>query len=106
MFMRYATWFVAAVLTLPSAGSFAADIRADLDRLADQLEPKVIEWRHDIHEHPELGNREFRTSGMVAAHLKALGIEVRTGVAHTGIIALLKAGKPGPEDALRPDMKR
>src|SRR5258708_11097665 len=104
MFMRYATWFVAAVLTLPSASSFAADIRADLDRLADQLEPKVIEWRHDIHEHPELGNREFRTSGMVAAQLKALGLEVRTGVAHTGIVAVVKGGKPGPVVALRADM--
>ena len=102
--MRYATWFPAVFLPILSAGVSAADIRSDLDRLADQLEPKVIEWRHDIHEHPELGNREFRTSGIVAEHLKALGFEVKTGVAHTGIVAVLKGGKPGPVVALRADM--
>ena len=102
--MHRATCFAAAILTIASNAGFAADIRADLDRLADQLEPKVIEWRHDIHEHPELGNREFRTSGIVAEHLRALGFEVRTGVAHTGIVALLKGGKPGPVVALRADM--
>ena len=102
--MRCAACFFVAVLTLPSDASFAADIRADLDRLADQLEPKVIEWRHDIHEHPELGNREFRTSGIVAEHLKALGFEVQTGVAHTGVVAVLTGGRPGPVVALRSDM--
>ncbi len=55
--MRYASCFVAGLLTVFSAGGFPADIRADLDRLADQLEPKVIEWRHDIHRNPKLGNR-------------------------------------------------
>ncbi|MEO8008932.1 MAG: amidohydrolase, partial [Betaproteobacteria bacterium] len=93
--MHRATCFAAAILTIASNAGFAADIRADLDRLADQLEPKVIEWRHDIHRNPELGNRELRTSGIVAEHLRALGFEVRTGVAHTGIVALLKGGKPG-----------
>ena len=73
--MRYASCFVAALLTVLSAGGFAADIRADLDRLADQLEPKVIEWRHDIHRNPELGNREFRTSGIVAASQIVLGLQ-------------------------------
>ena len=102
--MHRATCFAAAILTIASNAGFAADIRTDLDRLADELEPKVIEWRHDIHEHPELGNREFRTSGIVAEHLRALGFEVRTGVAHTGIVALLKGGKPGPVVALRADM--
>ena len=102
--MHRATCFAAAILTIASNAGFAADIRTDLDRLADQLEPKVIEWRHDIHRNPELGNREFRTSGIVAEHLRALGFEVRTGVAHTGIVALLKGGKPGPVVALRADM--
>ena len=87
-----------------SLDSFAAELRPELDSLADQLEPKVIAWRHDIHEHPELGNREFRTSALVADHLKALGFEVQTGVAHTGVVALLKGGKPGPVVALRADM--
>lgn len=102
--MFRATCFTAGFLAIVSTGVFAADIRADLDRLADQLEPKVIEWRHDIHEHPELGNREVRTSGIVAEHLKALGFEVQTGVAHTGVVAILRGGKPGPVVALRADM--
>jgi amidohydrolase len=67
--------------------------------------PKVIEWRRDIHQHPELSNREFRTAKLVAAHLKALGFdEVRTGVGHTGVIGILKGGKPGGSVALRADM--
>jgi amidohydrolase len=94
----------APLLSLLASGAFAADLRTDLDGLADQLEPKVIEWRHDIHQNPELGNREFRTAEKVATHLKALGLEVQTGVAHTGVVALLKGGKPGPVVALRADM--
>ncbi len=67
--------------------------------------PKVIEWRHDIHQHPELSNREFRTAKLVAKHLKKLKFdEVREGVAHTGVIGVLKGGKPGPVVALRADM--
>ena len=92
-----AVWFCAC----PVLG---AELRVELDRLADQLEPRVIEWRHDIHQNPELGNREFRTAEKVAAHLKSLGLEVKTGVAHTGVVALLKGGKPGPTLALRADM--
>jgi amidohydrolase len=92
-----AAWFCACPV-------FGADLRVDLDRLADRLEPKVIEWRHDIHRNPELGNREFRTAEKVAVHLKTLGLEVKTGVAHTGVVALLKGGKPGPTIALRADM--
>ena len=93
-----------SLLALLASGAFAADLRADLDRLADQLEPRVIEWRHDIHQNPELGNREFRTAEKIAAHLKALGLEVQTGVAHTGVVALLEGGRPGPVVALRADM--
>jgi amidohydrolase len=66
--------------------------------------PKVVTWRRDIHQHPELGNREFRTSKLVADHLKALGLEVQTGVAHTGVVGILRGGKPGPVVALRADM--
>jgi amidohydrolase len=66
--------------------------------------PKVIEWRRYIHEHPELGNREFKTAEYISAHLNALGIEVRTGVGKTGVVGLLKGGKPGPVVALRADM--
>ena len=66
--------------------------------------PKVIEWRRDIHAHPELSNRETRTGAMVAEHLKKLGMEVRMGVAHTGVVGVLKGGRPGPVVALRADM--
>lgn len=78
--------------------------RAKVMRSADQLEQKVIAWRRDFHEHPELGNNEIRTADSVAKHLQALGIEVKTGVAKTGVIGLLKGGKPGPVVALRADM--
>jgi amidohydrolase len=91
-------------LAIISQNGLASDLTPELDSLADQLEPKVIAWRHDIHEHPELGNREFRTAALVADHLKALGFEVQTGVAHTGVVALLKGGKSGPVVALRADM--
>jgi amidohydrolase len=71
---------------------------------AARLEAKVIAWRRDLHAHPELGNREFRTSKLVAGHLRALGLEVKEKVAHTGVVGLLKGGKPGPVVALRADM--
>lgn len=68
------------------------------------VEPKVIEWRRDIHQHPELSNREFKTAEKIAAHLKGLGIEVQTGVAHTGVVGILKGGQPGKVVALRADI--
>lgn len=71
---------------------------------ADKIEPKCIEWRKDLHMNPELGNREFRTSKIIATHLKSLGIDVKEGVAKTGVIGILKGGKPGPCIALRADM--
>ena len=71
---------------------------------ADRVEPKVVAWRRDLHQNPELGNREFRTAKIVADHLRSLGIEVREKVAHTGVVGLLKGGKPGPVVALRADM--
>ncbi len=72
--------------------------------LAEKVEAKVIEWRHDLHQNPELSNREFKTAEKVAAHLKSLGIEVQTGVAITGVVGILKGAKPGPVVALRADM--
>ena len=76
-----------------------------IDEAARALEARVIAWRRDLHEHPELGNREFRTAGIVADHLRKLGLdEVRTGVAHTGVVGLLKGALPGPVVALRADM--
>jgi amidohydrolase len=75
-----------------------------IDEAAKKVEPKVIDCRRDIHQHPELGNREFRTSKLVADRLRGLGIEVKTPIAHTGVIGLLRGGKPGRVVALRADM--
>src|SRR5437762_1661766 len=77
---------------------------AEVDRRAAQVEGKVVAWRRDIHAHPELSNRETRTAEIVAQHLRSLGLEVRTGVAHTGVVGVLRGGRPGPVVALRADM--
>ena len=83
----------------------ASSLGSQIDGAAEAVEASVIAWRRDLHEHPELGNREFRTAKIVQAHLEALGLdEVRTGVAHTGVIGLLKGALPGPTIALRADM--
>lgn len=79
-------------------------IRSKISQQADKIESKVIAWRRDFHEHPELGNHEFRTADIIAKHLSALGIEVKTKVAKTGVVGILKGGKPGPVVALRADM--
>ncbi|MEI6275418.1 MAG: amidohydrolase [Prolixibacteraceae bacterium] len=71
---------------------------------ADKIEQQVIAWRHDFHQNPELGNRETRTSAIIAKHLRALGLEVQTGVAVTGVVGILKGDQPGPVVALRADM--
>src|SRR5690606_31790169 len=78
--------------------------RARVDELASGMEDRVIAWRRDFHEHPELGNRETRTATVIAEHLRSLGMEVQTGVAKTGVVGILKGGAPGPVVALRADM--
>ena len=94
-----------SMLLLSSAGASAQnDLSARVDQQADSLEEQVIAWRRDIHEHPELSNREVETAKKVAQHLQNLGIEVQTGVAHTGVVGILKGGLPGPVVALRADM--
>ena len=75
-----------------------------LDSDYKAIEPKVIEWRRDIHQHPELSNREFKTAEKITAHLKSLGLEVQTGVAHTGVVGILKGKKSGKVVALRADI--
>ena len=95
-----AGWLAAAV-AMPLA---AADVKENIAREARAVEDRVIAWRRDIHQHPELSNREFRTSKLVAEHLQSLGIEVTTGVAHTGVVGVLRGGSPGPVVALRADM--
>ena len=100
--MRHSLLVAALLALLPQAAA-AAD--ADVEALAGKVDAKVLAWRRDIHQHPELGNREVRTSKLVAEHLRALGFEdVRTGIATTGVTAVLRGGKPGPRIALRADM--
>ena len=105
--MRIAPLLLVA-LTSPLLSRAHAQARsrldAEIDRRAAQVEGKVVTWRRDIHAHPELSNREFRTAQIVAEHLRALGLEVRTGVAHTGVVGVLRGGRPGPVVALRADM--
>lgn len=79
-------------------------LQAKVDQQVKEIEPKVIEWRRHIHQYPELSNRETKTAAYVAEYLKSLGLKVQTGVAKTGIVALLETGKPGPVIALRADM--
>lgn len=98
-----------AVLALISAAPVLAaqsptSLEAEIRRRTLAVTPQVVAWRRDIHEHPELGNRETRTAALVAAHLRSLGLEVRTGVATTGVVGILRGGKPGPAIALRADM--
>jgi amidohydrolase len=93
-------------LSLYASAAFAQTdaLKALVPKKADAMQPKLVTWRRDLHEHPELGNHETRTAGIIAAHLKALGIAVKTGVAKTGVVGVLKGGKPGPVVALRADM--
>lgn len=79
-------------------------LQTKVESLAEAEMPKVIEWRHHIHQNPELSNREYKTAEYIAAHLKSLGMEVQTGVAKTGVVGILKGGKPGPVVALRADI--
>lgn len=79
-------------------------LQSKLDQQAKDIEAKVIEWRRHFHANPELSNREVKTAAYIAEHLKSLGLKVQTGVAKTGVVALLETGKPGPVIALRADM--
>ncbi len=87
---------------LPSIAQ--SNLSATIDQQADAIEDQIIEWRRWFHEYPELSNREFETGKKIAAYLEELGLEVETGIAHTGVVGLLKGGKPGPTVGLRADM--
>lgn len=96
---------LAACLLLPAlAAADTAALHREIDQLASRVEPQVITMRRHLHQNPELGNREFKTAQYVAQRLKGLGLSVQTGVAHTGVVAVLKGGLPGPVMALRADM--
>lgn len=107
---RIRSGFLLCVLTFASAGALSssaeeAEYLKRIAALAEAQMPGVVELRHWFHEHPELGNREFKTAERVSAELRALGFdEVREGVAHTGVIGILRGGLPGPRVALRADM--
>ena len=90
--------------TLLLTGGYVLGQGPNLEKDYSSIEGKIIEWRRDIHQNPELGNREFKTAEKIANHLKSLGIEVQTGVAHTGVVGILKGNKPGKVVALRADI--
>jgi amidohydrolase len=100
---KYRPLLAALLLAVPFE-TFAADAGSPAPAMAQKLLPEITAWRRDLHQHPELSNREMRTSKLVAAELKKLGYEVRTGIAHTGVTGVLKGGKPGPKLAIRADM--
>ena len=103
--MRTLLTTLAAGLVAASSGALAAEPDdAAIAALVAKEMPGVIAWRRDFHQHPELSNREVRTAGIVAAHLRKLGLEVRTGVAKTGVVAVLEGARAGPTIALRADM--
>ncbi|HYH78196.1 MAG TPA: amidohydrolase [Longimicrobium sp.] len=89
---------------LAPAAAAAQEWDAAVTAAAARVAPRMVEVRHDLHRHAELSNREIRTAGVVAAHLRALGMQVDTGVAHTGVVAVLRGGRPGPVVAVRADM--
>jgi amidohydrolase len=96
---------LAPVIASPTSGrAESGPLEAEIRERADAIAGKLIGWRRDIHEHPELGDQETRTAHLVAEHLQSLGLDVRTGVARTGVVAILEGAKPGPTVALRADM--
>jgi amidohydrolase len=95
---------VAGVLLVASSGVAGAVTPQAVQKAVDEGGEQVIAWRRDFHANPELSNREFRTSKIVAEQLEAMGFEVKTGIAHTGVVGLLRGGRPGPVVALRADM--
>lgn len=92
------------VLAIAPPAARADDLDIAFAAALARVEPKVLGWRRDLHENPELSNREFRTAKLVAEHLRRLGLQVETGIAHTGVVAVVKGALPGPTIALRADM--
>ena len=94
---------ISVFLLLLSYFAFS-DLKVELEEEINPLMKKVISWRHNLHQFPELSNREYKTSKKVASHLRSLGIKVETGIAYTGVVGLIEGGLPGPTIALRADM--
>lgn len=91
-------------LLLFPAAEAQKTIESQVESAVEKIEPKCIAWRRDLHQHPELSNREFRTSKIIADHLRSLGMEVKESIAKTGVVGILRGGKPGPVIGLRADM--
>ncbi|MEA2563040.1 MAG: hypothetical protein QOH06_4544 [Acidobacteriota bacterium] len=103
MSFRCASAALAFLALFPLPGR-AQDLSARIDQAVQRTAPEIVEIRHQLHQNPELSNRETKTAALVADYLKKLGFEVRTGIAKTGVVAILKGGKPGPVVAVRADM--
>ncbi|NIJ69385.1 amidohydrolase [Xanthomonas sp. 60] len=101
---RRALLSTALLLALPLAAHAQPAERPDVTAAAQRLQAQVVEWRRDFHQHPELSNREERTSAKVAERLRAMGLKPQTGIAHHGVVAIIEGGRPGPKIALRADM--
>lgn len=109
MSLRWVPTALACLALVPLAGgaqdlSSRPDLSGRIDRAVQQAAPEIVEIRHRLHQNPELSNREAETAALVADYLKKLGLEVRTGIARTGVVAVLEGGKPGPVVAVRADM--
>ena len=102
--MKYAFLLAISFATIQTTAQVNAKLQAKLDQQSKEIESKVIEWRRHFHQYPELSNRETKTGAYIAEHLKSLGLEVQYPVAKTGVVAILKTGKPGPVIALRADI--
>jgi amidohydrolase len=102
--MRRVCLVVTLALAAPLGAQAPSSLHAEIDRRATAINPKVVAWRRDIHQNPELSFQETRTAKLVADHLRSLGLEVRTGVGGNGVVGILKGGRPGPVVALRADM--
>ena len=103
-YLSVAVCLVVVTTASAPAPTSQQELDARISAAVEALAPEIIELRHQIHQNPELGNREFETAALVADHLRSLGIEVTTGVAHTGVVAVLEGGRPGPVVAVRADM--
>ncbi|MDL5048539.1 amidohydrolase [Oscillatoria amoena NRMC-F 0135] len=102
--MRNFVTLILSLVTVIAAAQVNPKLQASVTKAALTIESRMIDWRRNIHQYPELSNREFKTAQKVADHLKGLGIEIKTGIAHTGVVGILKGTKPGPVIALRADM--
>jgi amidohydrolase len=102
--MKKAVSVLVLFVMIFNSSVFAIDLTEEINAATEKVMPKVIQWRRQIHQYPELSNREFKTAKFVEEHLRRLGLEVRTGIAKTGVVGILRGSQPGPTIGLRADM--